>query len=126
MGAAETTWGIVHVALCAATAAGCVRILRAGRLEGAGLLPQARRRARSGGFLAAGGALAATVSWLGRELLVPRDAPPATAVILLLGMLSGLVALLAGLSGKPRPSGWFAAALCLAWLVLTAQALTGG
>jgi len=79
-------------------AMGCGLLLRAGRLEAKGSLVEAKRVARQGGFLGAIG-----------SLLAAAFAPKAAVAVLLLA--SGFAALLAGLSGKPRPTGWAALAL---------------
>jgi hypothetical protein len=86
-------------------AMGSGMILRAGRLEANGSLVEARRAARNGGFLAALGALAAA-------------AGIARGVVAGLMLASGFAALLAGLSGKPRPTGWAVMALLLAGVVV--------
>ena len=86
----------------AVVAAGCGLLFSAGRLESVGELEAARRRARAGGFVAAAGSLTAAAAAL---------ASPAV-VALTLG--AGLAGLLAGASGKPRPTVWLAAALLLA------------
>jgi hypothetical protein len=86
-------------------AVGCGLLLRAGRSEAAGHLVEARRVARQGGFLGAIGSLVGAASASG-----------AVAACLLLA--SGFAALLAGLSGKPRPTGWAAFALLVAGAVV--------
>jgi hypothetical protein len=86
-------------------ALGCGLLLRAGRLEAAGQLIEARRVARQGGFLGALGSLVAAAG-------APQLAP---AMLLL---ASGFAALLAGLSGKPRPTGWAAVALLITGAVV--------
>ena len=86
-------------------ALGCGLLLRAGRLEAEGRLVEARRVGRQGGFLGAIGSLLAAAG-AGR---------PAPAVLLL---ASGFAALLAGLSGKPRPTGWAAFALLVTGAVV--------
>ena len=91
-------------------AMGCGMILRAGRLEAEGRLVEARRGARHGGFLAALGSLVAAAG-----------APRALVAALLLA--SGFAALLAGLSGKPRPTGWAALALLVAGVVVALYAV---
>ncbi len=100
-----------------AAMAGCGAILYAGSRERAGDLVAARRIARRGGFVqAAATALQLAISpWLawaacGTVLL---------SVGLLASGLSGAGGLLAGLSGKPRPTGWVAAALWLSGLILS-------
>ena len=94
-------------------ATGCAMVLRAGRIEAGGGLVAARAGARRGGFLAAVGALASAAG----AAALPGAAP---ARLLAAGLMlaSGLAALLAGLSGKPRPTGWAAAALLLAGAVV--------
>jgi hypothetical protein len=86
-------------------ALGCGLVLRAGRLEGAGRLVEARRVVRQGGFL---GAIGSLVAAAGAGRLAPA----------LLFIASGIAALLAGLSGKPRPTGWAAVALLVAGAVV--------
>jgi hypothetical protein len=91
-------------------AMGCGLVLRAGRLEADGRLEEARRGARQGGFIAAIGSLLAAVG--AATLPAQRGVSPGVVAGLLLA--SGFAALLAGLSGKPRPTGWAAAALLAA------------
>lgn len=109
---------------------GCDLVLRAGRLEARGDLAAARSLVRRGGLLAAGASVAGTFAALGLALVLGplSDAPaslsePHFAVALAVGVfgipLSGFAALLAGLSRKPRPTGWAATTL----LVLAALAL---
>lgn len=115
---------------------GCDLVLRAGRLEARGDLAAAGSVVRRGGLLAAAASVAGTLAALGLALCLGplSDAPaslsePRYAVALVLGVfgipLSGFAALLAGLSRKPRPTGWAATALlvlavlalgCLPWL----------
>ena len=92
----------------ALTAEGCRRVLAAGSAEARGDLPGARRGSRSGGMLAA----AASPLWATASgLLAPRGPTPGwLAASAGLALAAGFLALLAGLSGKPRPTGWFAAA----------------
>ena len=84
--------------------------LRAGRLEADGNLVEARRTARRGGWIAAVGAPVAAV---GAGLLPFHGAVVAGAML-----ASGFAALLAGLSGKPRPTGWAAAGLLAAGVIV--------
>ena len=91
-------------------AMGCGMVLGAGRMEAEGRLEEAKRRARQGGFLAAVGSLLAAV---GAAAL-----PSQRGVVAVLMLVSGFAALLAGLSGKPRPTGWAALALLLAGIVV--------
>lgn len=106
---------IVTGAAAAWAAFGCRRVLAAGAAESRGDLERSRRLARSGGKTAAAGALAwavltailavrAGAAGAGTEAAVWRFAPALPA------LAAGGWALLAGLSGKPRPTGWFAAA----------------
>jgi hypothetical protein len=95
-------------------AMGCGMVLGAGRLEAEGKLVEARRRARQGGFLAALGSLLAAVGAAG----LPAEAGPARGWVAGLLLASGFAALLAGLSGKPRPTGWAALALLVAGIVV--------
>ncbi len=102
-------------------------IVLAGRRERRGLLESARRLARRGGFVAAGSTMAALVTgvaWVALSGPTVRDRlfedGARGAALLTLGVsltvLAGFVGLLAGLSGKPRPGGGFAAAILLAGL----------
>jgi hypothetical protein len=94
-------------------AMGCGMVLRAGRLESGGELVQAKRVARQGGWLAGFGSLVAAVG----AAALPASAPARGGVAgMMLG--AGFAALLAGLSGKPRPTGWAALALLLAGAVV--------
>jgi hypothetical protein len=108
---------------------GCYLVLHAARLEARGALRPARIQVRLGGktaFLAIDGLLilllvsSIIVAVTRRGSLVPIGA--STVVVVLAGATlagtAGLVALLAGLSGKPRPSGYFAAALYVTGLLL--------
>ncbi len=104
---------------------GCYLALLAGRRERRGQLGAARRGIRRGGFLICGGAggvlLAATVA-LTTHTAAPSSPLPVAAALATLGG-SGFVALLAALSGKPRPSGTFAVALYLAGILGLLSAL---
>ncbi len=79
-------------------------------MEAEGRLEEARRRARQGGFLAAVGSLLAAV---GSAAL-----PTRSGLVAALMLASGFAALLAGLSGKPRPTGWAALALLVVGVVV--------
>ena len=94
-------------------AMGCGMVLRAGRLESEGQLVQARRVVRQGGWLAAFGSLVAA---LGAAALPASGSARGLVAGLLLG--AGFAAWLAGLSGKPRPTGWAALALLAAGAVV--------
>ena len=99
--------------LAAIAAAGCGMLVSAGRLESLGLLEAARRRARSGGLVAAAG----SVTTAGAALLLPGSWLPRAAVAAL-ALSAGFAALLAGASGKPRPTVWAAVALLLGAVVV--------
>jgi hypothetical protein len=107
-----------------AAASGGWLLLAAGRLERRGRLGRSRRLARRAGFLlAAGAASLAATAWadllfrpaLRRGVL---QCEPAAAVALASGLLllglATFCGLLAALSGKPRPTGTFAALCYLA------------
>ena len=100
-------------------AMGCGMILGAGRLEAEGKLVEAKRRARQGGFLAALGSLLAAVGAAG----LPEGVGTSRGLIAALMLASGFAALLAGLSGKPRPTGWAALALLVAGIVVALYAV---
>jgi len=95
-------------------ALGCGMLLRAGRLEAEGRLVEARRGARQGGYLAALGSLLAAAG----AALLPPERGAERVVVAALMLASGFTALLAGLSGKPRPTGWGALLLLLAGVVV--------
>jgi hypothetical protein len=95
-------------------AMGCGMVLRAGRLEAEGRLVEAKSGARQGGFLAALGSLLAAVG----AAALPAASGAARGLVAGLLLASGFAALLAGLSGKPRPTGWAALALLLAGVVV--------
>ena len=108
---------------------GCYLVLHAARLEARGALRPARAQVRAGGktaFLAIDGLLilllvssiAAAVTR--RDALGPIEAGTVGQILAGAASLAsaGVVALLAGLSGKPRPSGYFAAALYVVGLAL--------
>jgi hypothetical protein len=95
-------------------AMGCGMVVRAGRLEAEGRLFEARRGARSGGFLAVLGSLLAAGGAAG----LPAEGGAAREVVAGLMLASGFAALLAGLSGKPRPTGWAALLLLVGGIVV--------
>jgi len=95
-------------------AMGCGMVVRAGRLEAEGRLFEARRGARQGGFLAALGSLLAAAGAAG----LPADGAAPRGLVAGLVLASGFAALLAGLSGKPRPTGWAALLLLLCGIVV--------
>jgi len=103
---------------CAVVTTGCLLLLHAGRLERLGHLHPARRQTRRGGLLTCAGllgliTLVLTMPSAGYSLSRPTLL---TGTLLLAG--SALAALLAGLSGKPRPTGWFAGLLYLIGLLV--------
>ena len=131
-----TALQVVQLALYAGAVAGSMLILTAGARERRGDLEAARRIARHGGFAMAACTLVAVptgVAWLallpapGRDRLLGADAGATIALTLGTGLtvLAGFVGLLAGLSGKPRPAGWFAAALLSAGLLAVLLAAAG-
>jgi hypothetical protein len=92
---------------------GAFLVLVAGRAEHGGDLARARRVTRRGGFLMAGGALVSIVAdlttvWLGA---VPPESASFIWASLTTAAAAGIAGLLAGLAGKPRPTGYLAAAL---------------
>src|SRR5262245_22605973 len=95
-------------------AMGCALIVRAGRLEAEGRLLEARRGARRGGFIAALGSILAAAAAAG----LPEGEGPVRGIVAGMLLASGLAALLAGLSGKPRPTGWAALGLLAAGIVV--------
>jgi hypothetical protein len=95
-------------------ALGCGMVVRAGRLEADGRLVEARRGARHGGFLAALGSLLAAAGAAG----LPAEGGVSRGVVAALMLASGFAALLAGLSGKPRPTGWGALLLLVAGVIV--------
>ena len=100
-------------------AMGCGMVLRAGRLEAEGRLFDARRGARHGGFLAALGSLIAAAG----AFALPKDGHASPGVVAGLMLASGFAALLAGLSGKPRPTGWAALAMLVLGIVVALLAV---
>jgi hypothetical protein len=94
-------------------------VVRAGRLEAVGRLFEARRTARHGGFLAALGSLLAAGGAAG----LPAGGGAERGIVAGLMLASGLAALLAGLSGKPRPTGWAALGFLVAGIVVALYAL---
>jgi len=100
-------------------ALGCGLVLRAGRLEAEGKLEEARRGARNGGFLAALGSLVAAVG----AAALPEGTGASRGLAAALFLAAGAAALLAGLAGKPRPTGWAAMALLAAGVVVALYAV---
>ena len=92
---------------------GCAGLLRAGLLEARGLLEEAATAARGAGFVTiAAGAIAAVAA-----LLPPGPPFPSRLAAPVLALAAGWIALLAGLAGKPRPSGGTAAVLVAGALI---------
>lgn len=100
-------------------AMGCGMLLRAGRLEAGGRLEEARRAGRHGGFVAALGSLVAAAG----AGMMPEAGGSARGVVAALFLAAGAAGLLAGLSGKPRPTGWAAIALLVAGVVVALYAV---
>ncbi len=99
---------------------GALLILAAGRAEHAGDLERARRVARWGGFLMIGGAVVAIAA--GGLTLLDAGIQRVHASLLWAGPVTaaaaGFAGLLAGLAGKPRPTGYLAAALLATSMVI--------
>lgn len=123
-------WGILPVG--GISVAGAYALLLAGRLERAGRVRRARCVARLGGewaFVAGFGVL--ILMWIDLlfrpafRLAIVRDDPRA-ALLLAGGMLAlgcaAFIALLTGLTGKPRPGGGVVTVLLLGGIVATAVA----
>ena len=89
---------------------GVALVLRAGRLEAQGNLVEAKRTVRRGGWVAAIGAPVAAVG--------AGSLPAHPAVVAIVMLVSGFAAWLAGLAGKPRPTGWAAAGLFVLGVVV--------
>jgi hypothetical protein len=99
------------IAAAVTAAAGFLMVLLAGGREARGELPASRTLARLGGWLAVPGSF-------GTAVLIPAAASGLFAIAAALLVCSaGFAGLLAALSGKPRPTGHFAAALFLAGLL---------
>ena len=71
-------------------------------------------RSAPGGFLAALGSLLAAVG----AAALPQESGAARGFVAGLLLASGFAALLGGLSGKPRPTGWAALLLLAAGVVV--------
>jgi len=99
---------------------GAFLVLAAGRAEHAGDLERARRVARRGGFLMIGGAVVAIAA--GGWTLLGAGLQQVNATLLWAGPVmaaaAGFAGLLAGLAGKPRPTGYLAAALLATSMVI--------
>ena len=118
-------------AAAAAVSSGCWLVLCAGRREARGEVPAAERLARLGGktmFLGAaawlvlcGASLLGLPAGSRRALFAHAMLPAYGLLVGAIGLgLAGFVGLLAGLSGKPRPSGPLAALLYALALILIA------
>lgn len=121
--------GFLALAVGSITVAACALLIRSGEAEYKGELSSARRLARLGGktlFLATVGLDVILLAMLFGAPAGLRDNPEAlvtlVAGLIALG-LAGFVGLLAGLSGKPRPSGGFAVVLHLAGQIAWVAAL---
>ena len=95
--------GLLFV-LCGFATSGCWLMLAAAQAESRGRRDRARRLVRVGG-LTSSAALSALLVLMGPRLVVAVSLPLATGWIAL--ALSAGAGLLAGLSGKPRPSATF-------------------
>jgi hypothetical protein len=96
-------------------AVGFFLILSAGRHEARGELVSAARLVRLGGWPALAGAVSlALLSCRGDRMTIGAA---------LAFCLSGFAGLLAGLSGKPRPTGQVAALMFIAGLIMIAAAI---
>ncbi len=105
-----------------ATVPGCYLVIMAGHAERAGNLQKARHDVRRGGFFMAAGAVTQTLSEVVSLVIAGWSSPLAftLSASATTTLAAGCAGLLAGLSGKPRPTGYLAAALvvvgALAWL----------
>lgn len=101
-------WLVLLALAAAAGVEGAVTLFRAGRLEASGRLEESRSITRGGGLrLSVCGAVCATAAFA--SLAVVPGALLAAAAV---------AALLAGLSRKPRPSGWLALLLFAAGVAM--------
>ena len=108
-----TVTGQTTAAIVATT--GFLLILLAGRREARGDLQESRRLVRLGGWPALAGSF---------SLAMLGGIAGAQAIYsAILFCLSGFAGLLAGLSGKPRPTGQIAAILFLAGLLVLAASI---
>ena len=123
------TLGFLALAVGSVAVAACVLLVRSGEAEYKGELPTARRLVRLGGktlFMATIGLDALLFAMLfgaGAGLRQTPEALLALVIGLIALALAGFIGLLAGLSGKPRPSGSFAVALHVAGQIATLAAL---
>jgi hypothetical protein len=119
--------------VAALATSGCYLVLHAARLEASGALRPARAQVRLGGkaaFLAVDMLLVLLLLSTVGVALAQRSAEPAIEGRDVLRLLAGAAAwavggfvfLLAGLSGKPRPSGYVAAAFYALGLALVVAA----
>jgi hypothetical protein len=107
----------------AVATAGCWLILHAGHREARGMLRAARRQARFGGSAMFLGILAQlVVAWSDLLFSVPfrravlgTTTPALSLAVAMLALgVAAFIGLVAGMAGKPRPSGHFAALFYLA------------
>jgi hypothetical protein len=104
------------------TVPGCAMVIMAGRSERGGNLERASHEVRRGGFLMAAGSVIQALSGIVSLAVVGIPSPGALALSASATAIlaAGCAGLLAGLSGKPRPTGYLAAALvvasAVAWL----------
>jgi hypothetical protein len=111
---------VIFILLMILVTSGVSMVFLGGLLEKRGLVPEGARRARLGGFIAASAACACVAAGPAMLAFIPDHIrswlfetggmAPAIVVSSALGMtvLTGFLAGLAGLAGKPRPLGWFA------------------
>jgi hypothetical protein len=113
-------WLIPLALLGTPAATGSWLVLHAGALERRGALPQARAVVWLGGRLMASGALALlTVHVVRLAISGPADEGLVTSLVAASGLAgAGFAGLLAGLSGKPRPTGPLAVLLYVAALAM--------
>ena len=124
-------WGLpgLFTLIGSIATSGCYLVLHATRLEARGALRPARAQVRAGGkvaFLAIDALLVlllvSTIVVAVAQRATPVPIEPDAVVRTLTGAVGtaggGVVALLAGISGKPRPSGYFAAAFYVIGLAL--------
>lgn len=89
--------------------AGCLVMIQGGFQESRGKLASARRLGRLGGRTGLLGAAAALLLLAFDLFLGVNPVGPTRITAAVLLACAGSTALLGGLAGKPRPSGWFAA-----------------
>jgi putative Mn2+ efflux pump MntP len=108
--------GWLYLAGGIVTVPGCAMVIMAGQAERRGSLERARRDVRRGGFLMAAGAVIQALPGVVSLALVGISSPEAVSLSASATTIlaAGCAGLLAGLSGKPRPTGYLAAVLVVA------------